>query len=311
MDLLENVLAPSNPSQVALSCWDATSSPSDGPTIHAPFHSNREVPSFCLGSSLPLAFQAQLSPEGTEHFQRMGFNYYDPFAHAARQQATPFPWLLSSYLPAYNSGPTPTVSGCTINHLLDAPSGSPPASVQDLLANGPAECTEDILQFLRMRPDHRYECLWDDGSGGLCGHSGTLLGVKRHLRSNHDLKRYILGYWGTSVLSAFANIFPQVVLLPILQEVLPQRIFLEAAHESAVSTSERNRAGRLYSCASTGENPFECQDCEMAFKSPNARRGHRIRQHGHIPKKRQETNWRKRQSHALGRRQSRVGPPEM
>lgn len=202
MHLLENALVPAIPSQVALSCWDTTSLPLNGPTTHTPFHSDREVPSFCLGGSFPLALQAQLCSEGTEYFQRMGFNYYDHFPHAAHQQATPFPHLVSPHLPTYSSAPTPTVPGFTIDHPPNATTGRLPASVQDLLTNSPAECTEGILQFLRMRPDFRYECLWDDGSGRLCGYSGTLLGVKRHLRSNHDLKTYVFGYRGMSILSA-------------------------------------------------------------------------------------------------------------
>ena len=191
--LLENVLVPATASHTALTCWDISPLPSDGQTAHTLFETNNlGVPSFGFGIPSPPAPRAQFHPEGMLYFQRMGFSYYDSFPHTTSQQVPLFPQTVDPYLLVNGSGTAPTVPGFTVDWSPATPvdTGIPAVPVPGHRARNSTECTKDIRQFLRMRSDHQYECLWKDGSGRPCGQLGTLLAVKRHLRSDHDLKRY-------------------------------------------------------------------------------------------------------------------------
>lgn len=191
MSLLENGLVPTITPQIALASWGASPLASDGtPPLSLLYSKDREVPSFGFVGSFPPALHAQPHPDGIPYFQRTGFSYYDPFPHATHQQLPPFPQTINPRLLVHNYGTTPTIPGFTVDQPPATLTRGSPSPVQDLPAYGSAECTGDLWQFVRMRHDSQYECLWDDGSGRLCGQIGTLLGVKRHLRSNHNFKRY-------------------------------------------------------------------------------------------------------------------------
>lgn len=45
---------------------------------------------------------------------------------------------------------------------------------------------------------------------------------------------------------------------------------------------------RVELCVSTGKNPYNCHECEKAFKNPNSLKNHRIKYHGYIPKKKSQ-----------------------
>lgn len=124
--------------------------------------------------------------------------YFDP-----RNRVTPPLGLKREFSPTF----LPQLHHEEMEHAHRTESTLSPHSTQEqptplhlnplLLANGSTDNTGDARQFLWVRPDSRYECLLDDGSGKRCGHLGTLLQVKRHLCSDHRLNRYVFGHQST------------------------------------------------------------------------------------------------------------------
>lgn len=184
--------APTVPCQTSSAWWNPPSLVTNNPTTHTFLNSSSpELTSLGLDSSFPSTIHPQLHPEGMGYFQRTGYNHHDPFPHVAHHQTTLSPQSIDPYLLLGDPSTTPAVPGYTVDQPFATPR-STASPVQDISMNRSTRYTENILQFLRMRSDSRYECLWDDGSGRLCGYSATLTGVKRHLRSRHCLKRYAL-----------------------------------------------------------------------------------------------------------------------
>lgn len=206
MPPLEEDLIQAIPSQITTIYWndlplalhDPTARTSAEGTGHTPPIEdffldpyNRESLSLGLESSLGPTLYAQHHPEGLVGFQRTGVDCCNPFPSSAHQQPIFSPWAINPYLSVEGQcDTTSAVPGTTIDRPL-ATHTSPPPSISNLSADCLTEYAEGIWQFLRVQ-GHHYECLWDDGSGRLCGYLGSLAGVKQHLRKSHRLKRYVL-----------------------------------------------------------------------------------------------------------------------
>lgn len=195
---LGNDLVQAVPSQVAIVYWNVLPSVPRDPTgqIHTedmppplpmgniPF----ESPSSGFESSSPSALHTRLHHEGPMYYQGVGSGCFG----TTHQQPTLSPQITDPHSLVFDYTTTFTVPGTTVERPLATPTRSSPPTL-DPSADAPVEYTEDVLQFLRMR-GHQYECLWEDGSGRLCGYLGSLVGVKRHLRDSHRLERYAPGH---------------------------------------------------------------------------------------------------------------------
>lgn len=179
-------LVPTVPSQMAASRWYPPPLARRGPATPLPdvadtgfpppgkntpfdFH-HRGGPPFCLEGSPPFVFHSRFHPEGIS------------LPHTIDPRT-----LLSSTMSVIN-GPTVERSQA---HISETP------PIQDSPANGSANAAKSV-RFLRMRSKHRYECSWDDGSGKICGYSGTLLEAKRHVQRVHPSNRCVF-HWSTSI----------------------------------------------------------------------------------------------------------------
>jgi len=195
---LGNDLVQAVPSQVAVVYWNAPQfiprdpagrTPAEDADLPLPAGNTfLESPLSGFESSFPPALRTQLHPEGPMHFQGTGSDY----CGTTHQQSAPLPQTTDHRPSAFDYSTMPTVPGTVVERPLVTPTRSSPAQIPGPSENGPIEYTEDILQFLGMR-GHQYECLWDNGLGRPCGYSGSLVGVKRHLRSSHRLERYAPG----------------------------------------------------------------------------------------------------------------------
>ena len=188
-------LVPAIPSQTASAWWDTPSLASNYPAARSPLlPTNQEPPPFALESPFHSTLHAQLYPEGTVYLQRTGSGHCDLFPHATHHQAASSPQTIDPYLLVGNPNTASNMPRSAVDQPPTTPTRNSSAPVPDPFTNGSTEYTEDIWQFLRMGSDYRYECLWDDGSGRLCGQSGTLAGVKRHLQRDHRSNRCALDY---------------------------------------------------------------------------------------------------------------------
>lgn len=190
-------LAPTILSHMTSTRWDTPSLASNCSATHTFLGPNDpELPSFGFESSFPSPLHAQLYPEGMVYLHGTDFGHYDPFPHTTHHQAPSFSRSVNLDLLVGNSTIVSNVPGFRVDQPPATPTRSPPASTPGLSQNGSTEHTGGVWKFLRMCSDNRYECLWDDGSGGLCRYSGTLVGVKRHLGRAHRLKRCALDFRG-------------------------------------------------------------------------------------------------------------------
>ena len=195
-------LAPTVPSQMGVSCWyplplvhrsPAAPSPSvedsglPPPGTNIPFDSrHRGTPSSRLEDSLASALHSRLHREETTYGRGTELRH-ESAPYSTYDQSISLPHaidprlLLSSTTPVINGpmGELPQV------HIRETP------PILDSSANGSANPAKNA-RFLRMHSKHRYECSWDDGSGKICGYSGTLREAKRHVKSVHPSSRCVL-----------------------------------------------------------------------------------------------------------------------
>jgi len=181
------------PSQMSIVCWDAM-----------PFASPNPISPIPREDMQPMGNIPDLSDRGFSLFSSSPPAFY-----------THSPQTVVPYLLADNFGAVPTAPGTATGQPTATHNRSPPTNIPDPSVNSLTGYTEDAWQFLRMQ-GQMYECLWDDGSGRLCGYLGPLIGIKRHLRSSHRLRKYASGYQSHPVSSDNA---PQVNLLSTLWEV--------------------------------------------------------------------------------------------
>lgn len=207
MPLLRKDLVQAVPSQVAVVYWNAAPLASHDPTTRTRGEgagspppmldvfldpSNQELPSFNPGSLSPM-LHAQLYPEGPAYSQRTGFGYRDQSSCTTHQELVPSPQITDPNLLVNDSRTTPTIPGTTVQWSSTTHIRISPAPTPDLPADFLTEYAEDVWRFLR-KWGNRYECLRDGASGSLCGYSGSLTGIKRHLRSSHHLERFAFSY---------------------------------------------------------------------------------------------------------------------
>lgn len=195
---------PAVPSQMVTGRWYLPPLTHYDPTESPPGVEDVGIPS--LERNIPLySHNRGASPSGLEssfphlqlHYGEMarihgkesdhcGSSTYSSCERATSPPHTIDPCALINYSGAVSIVPGSTVEQPQIN-LLKAPPN------QGSLAKGSTDHTGGIWRFLKMRPDSKYECSWDDGSGKICGYPETLLQVKWHLRSDHPFNRYVLG----------------------------------------------------------------------------------------------------------------------
>ena len=158
-------------------------------------------------------FASALLDIGTGPFS---LNYNEPDANAflgyRAFQPTPFGSYVQGGLPfPFNGSPSPPLSSThlapafftytadpcpVVDHLGDRfntfvpaaeqpqahPTTTPLPAVQDSPPSGTT--TKGMLRFARAGADSRWECLWDVGSGVVCGYLGTSPEIKRHMKTH-------------------------------------------------------------------------------------------------------------------------------
>lgn len=195
---------PAVPSQIVTGHWylpplthyDPTGSPPGAEDVGIP-SPERNIPLYphnrgASPSSLESPFpHLQLHYGETARIHGKKSDHCGSSTYSSRERATSLPHTIDPRALINYSGtvfivPRSTVERPQIN-LLKAPPN------QGSSAKGSTYHTGGIWRFLKMRPDSKYECSWDDGSGKICGYPGTLLQVKRHLRSDHPFNGCVLG----------------------------------------------------------------------------------------------------------------------